>query len=51
VTLLGAASNLIVVDLAERGGVRIDLRTFVRDGLPLAAITIGVLFVALLVGL
>jgi Na+/H+ antiporter NhaD/arsenite permease-like protein len=51
VTLLGAASNLIVVDLAERAGVRIGLRAFVRYGLPLAAISLAVLFVALLVGL
>jgi len=51
VTLLGAASNLIVVDLAERSGVRIGLRTFVRDGLPIAAASLAVLFVALLAGL
>ena len=51
VTLLGAASNLIVVEQAERAGVRIGLRTFVRDGLPLAAITVTVLFACLAVGL
>ncbi len=51
VTLLGAASNLIVADLAERAGVRIDLRTFVRDALPIAAISLGVLFACLAVGL
>jgi len=51
VTLLGAASNLIVVDLSERAGVRIDLRTFVRYGLPLAALTLAVLLGTLLVGL
>jgi len=51
VTVLGAASNLIVVDLAEKAGVRIGLRTFVRDGLPIAALSLGVLFLALLVGL
>ncbi len=51
VTLLGAASNLIVVDLAERHGVPIHLGTFVRYGLPLAAATSLVLFAALLVGL
>ena len=51
VTLLGAASNLIVVDLAEKAGVRIDLRTFVRYGLPLAALSLLVLVGCLAVGL
>jgi Na+/H+ antiporter NhaD/arsenite permease-like protein len=51
VTVLGAASNLIVVDLAERQGIGIGLRTFVRYGLPLAAFTLVVLFATLLVGL
>lgn len=50
-TLLGAASNLIVVEQAERAGVRIGLREFVRVGLPLTAITAAVLFVALAAGL
>jgi Na+/H+ antiporter NhaD/arsenite permease-like protein len=51
VSLLGAASNLIVVDLAEREGVRIGLREFVAAGLPLAAMTIAVTLGLLLVGL
>ena len=51
VTLLGAASNLIVADLAERGGVPIRLGTFVRTGLPLAAISTAVLLAALLLGI
>ena len=51
VTLLGAASNLIVVERAERLGVRLGLREFVRDGLPLAAITVGILYLCLLLGL
>jgi len=50
-TLLGAASNLIVVEQAEKAGVRISLRSFVRVGLPLAAITVGILFGSLLAGL
>lgn len=50
-TLLGAASNLIVVEQAERAGVRIGLRSFVRVGLPLTAITVAILFAFLLVGL
>jgi len=50
-SLLGAASNLIVVDLAERAGIRIGLRTFVRYGLPLGALTLLILFGCLAVGL
>ncbi len=51
VTLLGAASNLIVADLAERSGISVRLGTFVRYGLPLAALTIGVLLACLWLGL
>jgi Na+/H+ antiporter NhaD/arsenite permease-like protein len=51
VTLLGAASNLIVVEQAERAGVRIGLARFVKVGLPLTAITVVVLFASLAVGL
>jgi Na+/H+ antiporter NhaD/arsenite permease-like protein len=50
-TLLGAASNLIVVGQAERAGVRIGLRRFVKIGLPLTAMTVAVLFVFLIAGL
>lgn len=50
-TLLGAASNLIVVGRAEAAGVRIGLAEFVRLGAPLAAMTASVLFAFLLVGL
>lgn len=51
VTLLGAASNLILVESAEKLGVHIRLGEFVRHGLPLAAITITVLVVCLGLGL
>jgi len=51
VTLLGAASNLIVGELADRAGISIRLGRFVRDALPLAAITISVLVGFLAVGL
>jgi Na+/H+ antiporter NhaD/arsenite permease-like protein len=51
VTLLGAVSNLIVVDVAGRRGVKIGLGEFVRYGLPLTLITVGVLFGCLAVGL
>lgn len=50
-TLLGAASNLIVVDAAERRGIRISLVEFVRYGAPLAALTLALLTGALLLGL
>jgi Na+/H+ antiporter NhaD/arsenite permease-like protein len=50
-TLLGAASNLILVDLAEKAGIRIGLRTFARYGLPLAAISLAVLYTCLAFGL
>lgn len=51
VTILGAASNLIVVEQAERAGVRIGLARFVKVGLPLTAMTVAVLFAFLVVGL
>ncbi len=50
ITLLGAASNLIVAELSEKAGVPLRLGTFVRYGLPLAALTVGLLLVALLLG-
>lgn len=51
VTLLGAASNLIVVEQAEREGIRIGLQEFIRVGLPVVALSVGILFVALAVGI
>jgi Na+/H+ antiporter NhaD/arsenite permease-like protein len=50
-TLLGAASNLILVQYAEREGVRIGLLEFARHGLPLAVATLAVLTVCLAFGL
>jgi Na+/H+ antiporter NhaD/arsenite permease-like protein len=50
-TLLGAASNIIVVDQADRAGVRIRLGAFVRHGLPITAITVAVLYLCLTLGL
>ncbi len=50
-TLLGAASNLIVVNQAERAGLKIGFGQFARYGIPLTLITIGVTFLALWVGL
>ncbi len=51
ITLLGAASNLIVVELARKEGVTISLTTFARYALPLAALTIGILIACVVVGL
>ncbi len=51
VTLLGAASNLIVVERAEHLGVRIRLSEFVRYGLPIAAVTVVLTVAFLTVGL
>jgi Na+/H+ antiporter NhaD/arsenite permease-like protein len=51
VTLLGAASNLLVADGAQRRGVHIGLVDFAKHALPIAAITIAVLIACLWVGL
>lgn len=51
VSLLGAVSNLILVDTAERQHITIRLTDFVRHGLPLTAITVTVLIVFLYFGL
>lgn len=51
VTLLGAASNLIVVEQADRAGTRLGLGTFVRYGLPLAAFSLLILLLTLYLGL
>ncbi len=51
VTLLGAASNLIVAEIGRKDGVQLSLTTFVRYGLPLAGLTVGILLACLLVGL
>jgi Na+/H+ antiporter NhaD/arsenite permease-like protein len=51
VTLLGAASNLIVAERGESMGVRLTLGRFAEDGIPLAALTIAILVACLAVGL
>ena len=50
-TFLGAASNLIIVNQAEREKVRLRLGEFVRYGVPLTALTTAVVLGFLLVGL
>jgi Na+/H+ antiporter NhaD/arsenite permease-like protein len=42
-TLVGAAANVVVANLAERSGNPITFRQFLRYGLP---VTIGSLFLA-----
>ena len=50
-TILGAACNVIVVQVAARDGVTVSMRDFVKAGLPVTAVTlvISTLMVALLV--
>ena len=50
-TILGAACNVIVVQVAARDGVTVSMRDFVRAGLPVTAVTlvISTIMVALLV--
>lgn len=50
-TLLGAASNLILVTQAERAGVKITFTNFVKYGAPLTLVTVTVVFTFLVVGL
>lgn len=50
-TLLGAASNLIVVERARREGLVIRLGEFVRVGAPLTAITVLIVVAFLALGL
>jgi Na+/H+ antiporter NhaD/arsenite permease-like protein len=50
VTLLGAASNLIVAELSEKAGIPFRLGPFVRFGLPLAALTTAVVTACLYFG-
>lgn len=50
VTLLGAASNLILVERAEQMGVHIRLGEFMRYAVPIAAVSIALTLVCLLVG-
>jgi Na+/H+ antiporter NhaD/arsenite permease-like protein len=51
VTLLGAASNLIIVNRAEKDGVKVGFVTFLKHGLPLTILMFGVVFGCLLIGI
>jgi len=50
-TILGAACNVIVVQVASRDGVNVSMRDFVKAGLPVTAATLvlSTFLVALLV--
>ena len=50
-TILGAASNIILLDRAERLGVHISLGEFIRLGLPLTLLSVGVVVGCLAFGL
>ena len=42
-TLVGAAANLVVAGLAEKGGCKVSFGTFLRYGVP---VTVGSMVVA-----
>lgn len=46
-TLLGAASNLIIANQAQKGGVVFPLKEFVRYGAPLTVVTIAITWICL----
>ena len=50
-TILGAACNVIVVQVASRDGVRVSMKDFVKAGLPVTAATLvlSTVLIALLV--
>lgn len=47
-TLIGASANVVGVGLAERHGILIDFKTFLKDGFVVTVITVGVATVYLL---
>jgi Na+/H+ antiporter NhaD/arsenite permease-like protein len=49
--LVGSIANLIVVDLARRSGVAIDLWAHARIGIPVTLTTLGLVWVWLRWGL
>jgi Na+/H+ antiporter NhaD/arsenite permease-like protein len=50
-TILGAASNLIIIEEAERHGEKLSFGEFLRVGLPVTALNVLVLYLFLLFGL
>jgi len=45
--LVGSIANLIMVDLAQKGGVTINWRDHARIGLPVTLLTLGVIALTL----
>jgi len=50
-TILGAASNLIIIEQAERSGQKLGFVEFLKVGLPITALNFLILYVALYLGL
>ncbi len=48
--LVGSIANLIVVDLADKAGIRIDWRRHARTGIPVTLASLAVLWVAFAYG-
>jgi Na+/H+ antiporter NhaD/arsenite permease-like protein len=50
-TILGAASNLIIIEQAEKQGEGLSFTEFLRVGIPMTILTVGILYLSLLAGL
>jgi Na+/H+ antiporter NhaD/arsenite permease-like protein len=46
-TLIGAASNLIIVEEAENRGYTLGFFEFIKIGLPVTVLNVGVLYLSL----
>ena len=50
-TILGAASNLIIIEQAEKQGEGLSFTEFLKVGIPMTVLTVGILYLSLLAGL
>lgn len=50
-TLLGAASTLIIVEQAEKQGESIGFFEFLKAGIPITPVTVAVLYFSLILGI
>ncbi|MGN1044631.1 MAG: SLC13 family permease [Candidatus Methanomethylophilaceae archaeon] len=50
-TMIGAAANVIVSEEAEKEGIRIDFRRYLKVGIPVSAATFAVMYVLLILSL
>ena len=50
-TMIGAAANVIVSEEAEKEGIRIDFRRYLKVGIPVSAATFAVMYVMLILSL